>query len=455
MGIIDPLNLVKPQTDYDNKNLAHEIECALLGLLLAHHRKIRDVTDIIHADVFLYDANRHIYAVLFLAYQRNEIHDIRTLEPLLEEHYFGGPEAKRDYLLNLLCAYISPLNARDYAKSLLELYNKRRIRYLSSAIMPENEKAEAMSVLWREIGRPEGGEVISLQAALSKTLEKIDQTYKRGGGFNGLATGIRDLDSVLSGLEASGLYVLAGRPGMGKSAAALTIALNIARKGQPVLFISLEMSAEQLMHRINARYADVSMWAQKNGPKDVNFHSLVQTQQNLSKTPLTIIDRAGLTIEQIAVMAHDAHRKQKQALIIIDHLGIIAARDPKMPRVYQVGEMTAAAKRLAKELELPVLLLHQLNRATETRDDKRPSLSDLRDSGSVEQDADAVMLLYREQYYLEANEPKDEAQRAKWFDRLEKCRNKAEIHLAKNRQGESRKITVRFDGVRQVFEDIA
>jgi replicative DNA helicase len=431
-----------------------DVEAGLLGILLAHPDRLNDVRDIITGEMFFYLVNRQIYDAIrehsFLGRQL----DLRTVMAVVRDDSFGGVDQKKQYLADLLACFASELNAKSYAHQIKDFYNRRRIRDITESAVGEHEKAQAISDLWRSMGQAEGSGFISLQSAMQKTLERIGETFKRGNGFEGLATGLVDLDKILSGLENGGLYVLAGRPAMGKTAAALSMAMNVATRGSPVLFFSLEMSAEQLTHRVNARYAETSMWAQKNGPKDLNFHNLVDAQHALANVPLSIIDRAGLSAEQIVSKAHEAARRQRPRLIVIDHLGIIAARDARVPRVYQVAEMTMLFKALAKELDVPILLLHQLNRGVEGRDDKRPSLADLRDSGSVEQDADVVMLLYRKEYYLTNREPTEEKDRDRWMKELMASQNMAEIIIAKNRQGESRTVLVRFDAIRQVFENL-
>jgi len=428
-----------------------DAEQSLIGVLLGDSRRISGVVDILTPEAFLYPEHAHIFDVLLTETKNGKRHDLRTIEPLLNPKLFRG-ESVRDYIFSMAASVVL-LNARDYAKAIVEAYNKRRIRNLANSTLPEVEKAQEMSLLWREIAGEDDAETVTLQTTLDKAFEKTEEAYKRGTGFSGLKTGLSGIDHALSGMDDGGLYVLAGRPGMGKTAAALTIAMNAAMDNKPVLFFSLEMSGQQLAHRVNARYAGTTIWAQKNGPKDLNFHALVEARQKLARAPLLIIDKGGLTAEKIIFMAEQNAKKSPPALIIIDHLGIVAPRDSRVNRVNQVSEMTMVFKALAKSLKCPVLLLHQLNRGVEGRDDKRPSLSDLRDSGSVEQDADAVMLIYREEYYLKNKEPTDESERSKWAQRLLNCMGKAEINIAKNRQGDARNVLLSFDAVRQVFED--
>jgi replicative DNA helicase len=431
-----------------------EIECGLLGILLYEPKSLENVVDLLRPEMFYWQAHQIIYEVISRHAKDGRAHTIQTIESHINDGLFATAREKREFLQDLLGRFVSSRQARDYARSIVEHYNKRRISHIASSLIPEHEKAEAMASLWGEIGRSQDADAISIGSILDKTLEDIDRRHKAGGGLTGLQTGLPDLDRLLCGLEPGNLYVLAGRPAMGKSAAGLTVAMNVACKQLPVTFFSLEMSAEQLAYRVNARYAGVDMWKQRVAG-DVSFVDLIETRNSLSQVPFTIIDKSGLTADQICMKARELSAKIPQRLIVIDHLGIVAARDQRTPRVYQVGEMTMAFKCLAKELRAPVLLLHQLNRGVEGRDDKRPGLADLRDSGSIEQDADAVMMLYRKEYYLENREPTTPLEMAKWQTAMEEARGIADLIIVKNRQGKTGTVKLRFDGDRQCFEGLA
>lgn len=435
-----------------------DIECGLLGILLAHPEQLRDVEDLLRPEMFFYQCHQIIYDAIAAGAAKGRIHTITTIESLINDGLFSSTTEKRSYLAGLICNIVAPLQARGYARSIVEFYNERRIRFIhSDTSLSEMDKAEKIASLWREIGNRSGAsDTYSLGAMLDLTLENIENRYRQGGGLTGIPTGISQLDRKLCGFEPGCLYVLAARPAMGKTALALTLAMNIARRKLPVLFFSLEMSWEQLAYRVNARFANVNMWDQRTA-ENPNFVDLTDTRNSMSDVPLTVFDRSGLTPEQICLKAQDIAGKVPQSMIVIDHLGIVAARDQRVPRVYQVAEMTMAFKTLAKELKVPILLLHQLNRGVEGRDDKRPGLSDLRDSGSIEQDADVVMMLYREEYYLENREPPESApviEMEKWQRRMEAARGVADLIIVKNRQGEAGTIKLHFDASRQSFEGL-
>lgn len=443
------------QQAHEMSDIVNETEQAVLGILLKHPKRIDDVRDILRPDMFTDALHVEMFGIITDQFSRGSPVDFRTIQPLINDaSLWQNNLEKSEYIAGLMGSFVLETEARNYAKHIASWHKDRVLRAVMTGAGTDKEKAAKISELWREIGVVEGSEIVSLNSALDKTYEEIEDVYRRGGGLAGLSTGLVDIDNALCGLEDGGLYVIAGRPAMGKTAAALTIAMNAATKGNPVLFFSLEMSTEQLVHRVNARYANVSMWSQKANPIPGDFSRLDAARKELSKAPLSIIDRAGLTSEQIVAKAHQAAKIQRPRLIIIDHLGIVAARDVRSPRVYQVAEMTMAFKALAKDLQCPVIVLHQLNRGVEGRDDKRPSLSDLRDSGSVEQDADAVILLYRAEYYLKNREPSEQQERDKWHRDLNEALGMADLIIAKNRQGESKNVRVRFDAQRQVFENM-
>jgi replicative DNA helicase len=411
------------------------------------------VRGILKADAFFFVAHRHTYEILRDAEMRGTTLDRNTIIPLFRDECLGGLE-RREFVRRILSVYVSPLQAKDYAKTIMEDWTRRKIRTCASSFLPEEEKAREMASLMQEIDTREAN-AVSISAVLDRATISIETLYKSGGGYIGLETGIADLDKRLCGLERGALYVMAGRPAMGKSALALTVALNVAMNARPVQFFSLEMSNEQIAHRINARIGGVRMDAQRTG-RNIDFSALQRTREELNGIPLVVVEKAGVTADWIVSKAKEIGRGNPPSLIMIDHLGIVAARDVRVNRVLQIGEMTATFKALAKEMNCPVVLLHQLNRGVEGRDDKRPTLADLRDSGSVEQDADAVIMLYREEYYLRGKaEPTDAAEWTKWRDRIDAAKNKAELIVVKNRQGETGIINIRFDGARQVFENLA
>jgi replicative DNA helicase len=283
----------------------------------------------------------------------------------------------------------------------------------------------------------------------------IERVHKSGGGLSGIPTGIAALDKRLGGLRDSELIIAAGRPGMGKTALALTLAVSAAKTGKKVKIVSLEMSEEQLVQRLYAQFTGISVQEQlKAGAPLSMFRRLADAGNLLDELPISIDASDTQTVTSIRAEARRDKRRGGLDLLIIDYLGLIQPSDPKAQKVHQIEQITTGLKRLSKELNIPVVLLAQLNRGVESRDDKRPGLADLRDSGSIEQDADVVMLLYRAEYYLAKEEPEDSSKWAAWSERREAAKGKADIITAKYRQGETGTDTVRFDGVRQVFADL-
>lgn len=438
-----------------------ECEQGLLGILLTNAPSLKDVIDVTEPEHFSDPFHAEVFRCIHHLHGEGKLFDLITVPPLVSNGEADINE-KRKYLVSLGEAFASVLNARDYAMHLRDLYNERMMQgVMRDPTRSGREKAEIISILMRESDGKESEDYIPLGQALLNTVNGVEIAYRAGGDITGIRTGIRDLDECLCGFDPGGLYVIAGRPAMGKTALGVTIAVNASWKKNNIMFFSLEMSSEQICHRLIARHTGIASNIIKRGSFECNdFMPVMAAQKAMSELPITIVDKAGLTAERICALATSA--KQKPDMIIIDHLGIVAARDPSTPRVYQVAEMTARFKALAKDLKCPVVLLHQLNRGVEGRDDKRPSLSDLRDSGAIEQDADAVMLLYRAEYYLrneiERRENEShEAYETRVINREQQRRDvlgKAELIVAKNRQGEPRTVHMKFDAIRQTFSDV-
>jgi replicative DNA helicase len=322
----------------------------------------------------------------------------------------------------------------------------------SAADRLEALEARLFELAERGAGRRDSYSMADVRAA---TDALIEQARKAPNGIVGCPTGLLDLDRRLRGLKPGALYVLAGRPGMGKTAMGLTIAVNAARAGKRVLFISLEMPKEELFMRCYAMRTGISMEEQVSA--DLSPEQLRQMDsagEVLGSLPIEIDEGSGLTMAQIRSQARRARRRGGLDLLVIDYLQLVRPSDPKIPKVYQIEEVTVGLKRLSKELGIPVLLLSQLNREVERRDDKRPMMSDLRDSGSIEQDADVVMLLYREEYYLKQEAPTDRDEEEEWMQRLEAVQGLAEVITAKFRQGRTGTDRVLFEAERQRFSNL-
>ena len=396
---------------------------------------------------------------------------------------FGGLR----YLADLLDRAPPSANARDYALAVMELSRCRDLLRIGSDLTVEAgdgeigsveaaETAEAAIYQVMEAGRSSGQGVITFGQALTGAVDMAAEAFQRDGKLSGLATHLDDLDQKLGGMHPSDLLVLAGRPSMGKTALATNIGFNVARRyryelapdlpagvrcldGGRVLFFSLEMSAEQLALRILADASGVSSDRVRKGEiRADEFGRIRDAAIELSEIPLFIDATGGLPISKLAARARRQQRKTGLDLIIVDYLQLITVgdRNSNRNRVQEVSEITSALKALAKELGVPILALSQLSRQVENREDKRPQLSDLRESGSIEQDADAVMFVYREAYYLERTEPREGSpEHIEWQQSLEALKHQAEVIVGKQRHGPIGTVKLAFDGDLTRFGNLA
>jgi replicative DNA helicase len=321
-----------------------------------------------------------------------------------------------------------------------------------------------------ERGKYEGG-FRNFHEALKTAIDMAAAAYERDGGLSGVSTGLRDLDTKLGGLQPSDLVILAGRPSMGKTALATNIAFNVARAyraehhadgtvdvkdGAIVGFFSLEMSAEQLATRLLSEQSGVPSERVRRGRIDDNeWHHFVEASRELQSIPLYIDDTGGLTIATLAARARRLKRQRGLGLLVIDYLQLLAG-DGRFGenRVQEVTQITTGLKALAKELNVPILALSQLSRQVENRDDKRPQLSDLRESGSIEQDADVVMFVFREEYYVTRREPREgTAEHLEWQAEMEQVHGLAEVIIGKQRHGPTGTVKMQFQAEVTRFSD--
>ena len=300
------------------------------------------------------------------------------------------------------------------------------------------------------------------------------EAYQRDGRLSGIATGLVDLDRQMGGLQKSDLIIIAGRPGMAKTSLATTIGFHVARSwkgevtpdghrktvdGGQVGFFSLEMSAEQLATRILSAQAEISSADIRRGNiHESQFSRLVDVSNMLSTVPLYIDDTGGLSISQLAARARRLKRQKGLDLIIIDYIQLLSGSSKRASenRVQEITEITTTLKALAKELDVPIIALSQLSRQVESRDDKRPQLSDLRESGSIEQDADVVTFIYREEYYLKNKEPREGTpEHLTWMSDMEKVHGRAEVIIGKQRHGPTGSVQLSFEGQYTRFGNLA
>jgi len=451
-----------------------EVEQALLGAILVDNQALERVAALLKAEHFYDPLHARIFETMSIAVERGSfvltpltLHAAMKADPGLIE--VGGIT----YLAGLAQAAPSMPNVRDFARILHDLAVRRSLIRIGEDIVntayeaptekgPQAQIAEAEKALYAVSETSKYGEgPLDFHEALRRTVESAEKAQARGGRISGITTGFTEIDMVLGGLQPSDLLILAGRPGMGKTALGTNMAFNTARayvrdmeagaqypSGGPVLFFSLEMAAQQLSARILSEQTEIEGWKIRNGRfAEAEWEKFVLAMQDLSSLPLYIDDTGGISIAQIAARARRLKREKNIGLIIIDYLQLVEPSRRAENRVQEITEVTKGLKTLAKELNIPVLALSQLSRGVDARDDKRPVLSDLRESGSIEQDADVVMFVYREEYYLKSREPEaGSAEHAKWMDKLDRATNKAEVLIEKHRHGQTRSIELVFEG---------
>jgi len=448
-----------------------EAEQAVLSAIITNNKAFERVADFLRAEHFSEGLHGRIYGACVTLIEKGHLADVITLKNYLELQ--GGFEKEQaDYLASLAGSAVSVVNAEDYGRLVFDTAQKRMLislgtEMVNSAHSDQKDASaqieDAEQRLYDLSARGADNRMMGFDTALRDSLGIIEKAYKSDGHLSGISTGLDALDKKLGGLQPSDLLVIAGRPGMGKTALGLNIAFNVANevmngrnpaklKG-PVSFFSLEMSADQLTSRVLSSTAEVSSHNMLKGTiTESDFQKITEYSRQLAALPLFIDDTPGISVSSIRTRA----RRLKQqngglSLIVIDYIQLIeAALGPRRDgnRVQEVSEITRGLKILAKELDVPVVALSQLSRGVEGREDKRPLLADLRESGSIEQDADIVMFVYREAYYLERQEPKEVNSDAwvKWKTEMDKIRNKADLIIAKQRRGPTGLVELSFIG---------
>ena len=460
-----------------------EVEQALLGAILVDNQALERVSAVLKGEHFYDPLHQRLYDAMSGTMERGgmvitplTLHAAMKADPGLQE--VGG----HAYLAGLAQAAPAYANVRDYARILHDLFVRRSLIHLGEDIVntayeapienpPQAQIEEAEKALYRIAETSRYGEgPIEFSESLRRTVESAEKAQARGGKISGVASGFADLDSLLGGLQPSDLIIIAGRPGMGKTSLATNMAFHAARayaldvvegvetpRGCPVLFFSLEMAAQQLSARILSEQTEIEMWKIRNGKfSESEWENFVLKMQDLSTLPLYIDDTGGISIAQIAARARRLKREKKVGLVIIDHIQLVAPSRRVENRVQEITEISKGLKVLAKELDVPVIALSQLSRGVDSRDDKRPVLSDLRESGSIEQDADVVMFVYREAYYLKTRKPaEDDPEFTKWAEKMEKVGMLADVLVEKHRHGATTRIELFFDDRFTRFKDLA
>ena len=469
-----------------------QAEQALLGALLANNRAYERVSEFLAPEHFADPIHGRIFQAVARRIEQGQLADGVTLKAEFEHSGILDEVGGTTYLAQLLSAMVGIINAGEYGRAIHDSWLRRQLIDLGETVVNRafgmeaelegREQVEAAEQALFDLatkGGSEGG-FITFERALTEAIVGAERAFRRSGHVSGLASGLRDLDAKLGGMHPSDLVILAGRPGMGKSALGTKICFGAARalvtearrqspdavpKGSVGIF-SLEMSAEQLATRLLSEESRISgdhIRRGEIGQKD--FDKFVQVSRDIAALPLHIDDTPAITLSALRTRCRRLKRTKGLSLIMVDYLQLMrpAAGTKPENRVLEISQITQGLKAIAKELEVPVLALSQLSRAVESREDKRPQLSDLRESGSIEQDADVVLFIYRDEYYLQQRMPKQMAfdnddkfhdAVGKWQADMDSVHNKAEVGIAKQRHGPTGTIQLLFESEFTRFADL-
>ena len=467
-----------------------EAEQALLGAILINNESFDRVSGFLQPGHFFEPLHGRLFEVMAKLIQAGKHASPVTLKTFFDSEPPIGELTVAQYLGRLAAAATTIINAQAYGRIVYDLAVRRELIVIGEDMVnlaydspvdapPEAQIEEAEQRLFDIADKGKyGSGFMAFGDATADAIEMAARAYERDGGLSGLSTGLKDLDRMMGGLQNSDLIILAGRPSMGKTALATNIAFNIARAhrtasgedgteqtidGAIVGFFSLEMSAEQLATRILAEQAQISSERIRRGNLDEKekgeFTRLSMAARDLQTLPLYIDHTGGISIAQLAARARRLKRQKGLGLLVVDYLQLLTGSSKRSSegRVQEVSEITVGLKALAKELNVPILALSQLSRQVENRDDKRPQLSDLRESGSIEQDADVVMFVFREEYYVSRREPAltKVEEHQKWQDEMNQVHGLAEVVIGKQRHGPTGTIRLQFQAEITRFGDLA
>jgi replicative DNA helicase len=461
-----------------------EAEQSVLGAILVNNDAFYRVSDFLEPKHFFEPIHQTIFETAGSLIRAGKVATPVTLKTFVPAETDIGGMTVGQYLARLAAEATTIINAHDYGRTIYELALRRDLIRIGEDMVnvafdapvdfaprAQIEDAERRLYELAESGRYDGG-FQRFSQAMKTALDMAANAYSRDGRLSGIATGLRDLDAKMGGLQHSDLIVLAGRPGMGKTALATNIAYNIARvhrgelqpdgthktvNGGIVGFFSCEMSAEQLATRILAEQTGIASSAiRRGGITESEFEKIRDHTIELEHLPLYVDETGGLSISQLTARARRLKRQKGLDVIVIDYIQLLQGSGKRSDnRVQEVTEITTSLKALAKELSCPVIALSQLSRQVESRDDKHPQLSDLRESGSIEQDADVVLFVYREEYYLQNKEPRaGTPEHEKWQLDMSLVHGKAEVIIAKQRHGPTGSVDLQFEGQFTRFSDL-
>ena len=458
----------------DIKELPNNIEAeqSVIGSILLNNEIFDEINLLINSKNF-YDP---MHQKIFMAIEKL-IYSGMLANPITLKNYFENEKDELnvpDYLVKITKFSTSSRQAIEYSKLIYDLYVKRELIKISENIIDtaklndlDNdgksiiENFEKLLFDLAEKGSFSSS-LVKFDEAMKMTIEMASSAYKNEEGIVGVPTGLTDLDYRLGGLHKSDLLIIAGRPSMGKTALATNIAFNAAKKIQndgrksTIAFFSLEMSSEQLSTRILAEQSRIKSNDIRTGKiSEEQFDKFIETSKNISELPLYIDETPAISIAALSNRARRIKRLYGLDMVVVDYIQLMKASNFREGRVQEISEITQGLKALAKELSVPVLALSQLSRAVEHRDDKKPQLSDLRESGSIEQDADVVMFVYREAYYLQGKEPRPATvEHAEWQAKMNDISHLAEIIIGKQRHGPTGNVMLEFEAMFTKFKDL-
>ena len=467
-----------------------EAEQALLGAILANNKAFEKVSEFLKPQHFADSMHAKIFEVISKLITRGHVADVITLKNYFEQDGTLNDVGGIKYLIKLADSATPLTNAEYYAQFIYDKYLRRELIATGFDIVNNATKEDIDSDATEQIEQAEkklfelsnqgdiNGGFVDFSQALTSSLSHIEQAYQKDGKISGLPTSLDALDNKTGGLNNSDLIIIAGRPAMGKTALATNIAYNVAEymmhakdldeKSRGVAFFSLEMSADQLASRILSTVTQTNGHKMRTGELDsAEFTRIAAAVRELEKVPFYIDDTPGLNINSIRTRARRLKRNKGLGCIVVDYIQLINGTGSKRSegnRVQELSEISRGLKILAKELNLPVIALSQLNRGVEQRDDKRPVMSDLRESGSIEQDADIVMFVYRENYYLQNEEPQQKPSETpehlqkrmeEWEARKRATQNVAEVIIGKQRHGPTGTVQLFWNGDYAQFGNLA
>ena len=464
------LNIIKNNAEEFPNNI--EAEQSVIGSILLSNEIFDDVNLIISSKNFYDPIHKKIFDAL-----EKLIFGGMLANPITLKNYF---EKEKDdlnipeYLVKITKFSTSSRQAIEYSKLIFDLYVKRELIKISSEVIDQSKLNDLGNDGQKIIENYEkalfdlaekgsfSSSLIKFDEAMRQTIEMASNAYKNEEGIVGVPTGLKDLDDRLGGLHKSDLVIIAGRPSMGKTALATNIAFNSAKKIQEsgekscIAFFSLEMSSEQLSTRILAEQSRIKSNDIRRGKiSEEQFDKFIETSKDISELPLFIDETPAITIAALSNRARRIKRLYGLDMVVIDYIQLMRASNSNNGRVQEISEITQGLKALAKELAVPVLALSQLSRAVEQRDDKKPQLSDLRESGSIEQDADVVIFVYRESYYLQGKEPRPATvEHAEWQAKMNEVSHLAELIIQKQRHGPTGNVMLEFEAMFTKFKDI-